>query len=89
MQKSIHTREYADMCKILRVVRVEAGLTQRDLAARLGLPHSVIAKIETAERRIDPIELVRLLRACDTDPCATFRLILDRVPKAAKRGGRP
>lgn len=36
----------------LREQRMGAGLTQRSLAAKLGCPHTFVAKIENGERKI-------------------------------------
>jgi len=47
--------------------REAAGLTQTELARRLGKPQSYISKIETGERRIDLVELVELLEAIPVD----------------------
>ena len=41
---------------MLRALRLEKGLTQVDLAARLGLPQSYVSKYETGERRVDFVE---------------------------------
>jgi transcriptional regulator with XRE-family HTH domain len=48
---------------LLRQVRLEAGLRQQDLAARLGVPQSLISRAETGERRLDVIELRRICQA--------------------------
>jgi predicted transcriptional regulator len=49
---------------ILRIARKKAGLSQRELAARAGVPQSTIARIETGE--IDPRNstLDRVLSEC-------------------------
>ena len=57
MAKSIHSREYAVFRRLLRRVRADAGVTQAELASRLGVPQSRIAKVELGERRLDVIEL--------------------------------
>lgn len=41
----------------LREARQEAGLTQVEAAARLGVPQTFISRVELGERRIDPLEL--------------------------------
>lgn len=41
---------------LLREVRGEAGLRQGDLAERLGVPQSVLSKIEAGERGLDLLE---------------------------------
>ena len=48
---------------LLRVVRLEAGLRQTDLAKRLGLPQSFISKYESGERRLDLPELREVCKA--------------------------
>ncbi|HEX8004462.1 MAG TPA: helix-turn-helix transcriptional regulator [Mycobacteriales bacterium] len=51
---------------LLRYARRRAGLTQRALAERAGVPQSYVARVESS--RADPTvsSLSRLLRACGT-----------------------
>ena len=46
---------------LLREVRMEAGLTQEEVASRLGRPQSFVSKYETGERRLDVLELRQIL----------------------------
>ena len=48
---------------MLRDARTSAGLTQYDLADRLGRPQSFISKYEAGDRLLDVIELLAVLRA--------------------------
>ncbi len=48
--------------------RRQAGLTQRDLAERLGKPPSLVAKVETGERGLDLVEFVASARALNLGP---------------------
>lgn len=64
----------------LRAARDAAGLTQRDLARRLQVPHSWIAKVETGERRIDLIEFCWFMRGCGTDPIGVFTRVAQQIP---------
>lgn len=57
MRKSIGTREQEILQNLLKRCRVEAGLTQRDLAARLGTGPSRISEYENGERRMDLVQL--------------------------------
>src|SRR5262245_51555678 len=85
MEKSTHTTEYAVVRAELKAAREAAQLSQRALAARLGVPHSWIAKVEAGERRIDVIELSWYLAACDRDACHVLA-DLGRKVTALRRG---
>ena len=65
---------------MLRQWRIEANLTQRALAGRLGKVHSFIFKVEAGERRIDPVEFVTWVRACGVDPVAAIKSLAAVVP---------
>jgi len=47
--------------------RNRAGMTQADLARELGRPQSFVSKYETAERRLDPIEFVKITQLLKAD----------------------
>ena len=48
---------------MLKKVRLEAGMTQKQIATKMGRPQSFIAKVEGLERRLDIVEFLDL---CDT-----------------------
>jgi transcriptional regulator with XRE-family HTH domain len=85
MRKSVHTAEYETLRDELRSAREAAGLSQRDLAAALDVPHSVVAKIESGERRVDVIELCWILSACRADVEAALGRIARTVSRAPQR----
>lgn len=45
---------------ILKGFRLERGLTQTELAERLGKPQSYISKFESGERKLDFVEVMEL-----------------------------
>lgn len=47
---------------MLRAVREEAGLSQKELADALGLEQTIVSKIEHGIRRLDLLELDELCR---------------------------
>jgi len=49
-------------------MRLDAGLTQRQFAARLGREQSFVSRLEKGERRIDLLEWVWLCQALGRDP---------------------
>ncbi len=52
----------------LKETRMEAGLTQVEVARMLGRPQSFISKVETRERRVDFLELQVLARIYGKSP---------------------
>jgi transcriptional regulator with XRE-family HTH domain len=56
--RSDDLREYYEsvLSKLIEV-RVESGLTQREVSLRLGMAHSFMNKCESGERAIDIAEL--------------------------------
>lgn len=65
MKKTIHTNEYALLVALLRDARESVGLTQFELASRLGTTQSLVSKIERGERRLDLVELKAWCDAID------------------------
>ena len=49
----------------LRALREDAGLTQVQLAERLGKPQSYVSKVELGDRTLDFLEVREYCRACD------------------------
>ena len=68
MRKTIYTGEYQALVLWLRAQRVARGMTMRDLAEILDVPHSFIGKVETRERRIDLVEFIAICRALSVSP---------------------
>lgn len=57
MQKAIGTPEQEVLQELLKTCRQEAGLTQRELAARLNTIHTRIGGYERGQRRMDLVQL--------------------------------
>lgn len=51
----------------LREARRQAGLTQAEVAGRLGKPQSFVAKCENGERRVDIVELLAFATLYNVD----------------------
>ena len=62
MVKSIQTKEYAYFVQKLRKARMEAGLTQAEVAKKLRRPQSHISNVESGQQRVDVIELQRFAK---------------------------
>jgi len=63
------TSRYVDRLagNLLRLVRAEREMTQRDLAAAAGVPQSTIARIESGARQPSLPVLARILAAVDLE----------------------
>lgn len=76
MAKAQHARRYRQLPGLLRQLRADAALTQRQLAGRLGIAHVAVHKSETGDRRVDVAEFMDWCLACGVDPAdalATLR----------------
>jgi transcriptional regulator with XRE-family HTH domain len=61
--------------KLLKGARLDAGLTQVEVAAKLRVPQSYIAKIEQGERKISFIETLDLCKALGIDARDLIKLL--------------
>jgi hypothetical protein len=77
MPKSQHNPAYRPIPPFLRHLRERATLTQRALGQRLRRPQSWIYNCETANRRVDVAEFAQWCRACEVDPIAALRELLE------------
>ena len=70
MEKTQHTSAYKRLTAALRKARADAGLTQAEVAEKLGLYASFVSKVESGERRLDVVEKVLQHDPADIDPMA-------------------
>ena len=67
MKKNIRLDQQKSLLVLLRGIRVDAGLTQSELASRLSRDQTFVSKYETGERRLDILELRDVCRALSVD----------------------
>ena len=60
---------------VLRRLREERGITQREMAARLGCAQSQVSKTESGERQLPLIETYLYSDALGMD----YRVLIDRI----------
>ncbi len=77
MRSSIHSPAYAALRELLVAARRTAGLSQEDVARRLGRPQSFVAKYEGGERKLDVIEFIALAGALEQDPVQLFESLVE------------
>jgi transcriptional regulator with XRE-family HTH domain len=74
--KSVHSPGQAALCGLLIEARDRAGLTQQQLAKRLGKHQSFVAKYEGGERRVDVLEFLAIARAIGEDPVMLLKALI-------------
>jgi len=79
MKKTIHSDDYQILVTWLKSSRHKKGLSMRELADKLGVPHSWIGKVEQMERRLDVVEYMRLCQCIGIDPVEGIALIQARM----------
>lgn len=84
MPKTIFGGDHRHLVAVLVEARQASGLTQADLAARVGKDQSFVSIIERGQRRVDVIEFVALARAMDADPTQLFDSVMKRLSGVLK-----
>ena len=74
--RSVYTAAYQRMLRALRKARIDAGLTQVEVAKKLKRPQSFVSNCESGERRVDLIEAWEFAQLYD---CS----VLDFLPKVS------
>ena len=82
MAKTIRSEGHEALRRALIKARRMAGLSQAELAARLHAQQSLVARIESGQRRVDVVELVVLARALRVEAAALLA-----VAEAATEAG--
>lgn len=67
---SIYLEQYQAIIARLVQARKDAGLTQVELAERLGQRQTFVSKYELGERRLDVAEFIEISKAIGADPFA-------------------
>jgi transcriptional regulator with XRE-family HTH domain len=73
LPKSLYSETYSRFLGLLREARLKSGLTQIELAKRLGRPQSFVSKCESGERRIDVAEFLAFCRVIGIDAASAVR----------------
>lgn len=80
MAGTVHTDAYRKLLNALVEARCAAGLSQANLAKKLGKPASFVGKYELGERRLDVIELLVVLKVLGYAPEELLASLSDDIP---------
>jgi transcriptional regulator with XRE-family HTH domain len=64
MPVSLYQAEYQALRKLMRSIRMKAGLTQAQMAEALGVGQSYVSKLERGENFVDVLLYARWCAAC-------------------------
>lgn len=73
MAKTIHDERYKRLVSQLRECRIAAGLSQVQVAERLGVTQSFVSDCENGERRIDVVEFLDLIKMYGANACEVLK----------------
>lgn len=76
--------DYRSIIETIKAVRTERGISQRELARRLGKPPSFVNKIEQLERRLDVLEFIAIAQALGIAPDKLIARLTDNLPEHVK-----
>ena len=79
MPKTIFTGANKVVVEAIKEARLQAGLTQAELAGRIGKDQSHISLIEGSQRRLDLVEFRELAKALGRDPVEFFAEISSKL----------
>ena len=93
MAQSTHNPDYQLLLTVLKAARRRAGVSQIDLAERLGNTQTFVSKCERGERRIDAVELVEFAEALGVSPLGLLSEYLEQraarlQPKSRKSSAK-
>ena len=83
----VFSNEYTVIREVIVEARKEAGITQRQLALRIGKTPSHLSLIERGQRRIDVLELYYISQHIDLDFVIMARRIAERMQKQGYGSG--
>ncbi|MEP1327089.1 helix-turn-helix transcriptional regulator [Pseudophaeobacter sp.] len=81
MPKTLGDARQKALVTFIKMKRKEAGLNQVDVAKRLKVQQSLVARVESGQRRIDVVEFIQLADILDFDPSEAIRDLMSVDPK--------
>ena len=76
---TLYKKENELLTKMMREMRIAAGLTQAACAEALGKPQSFVSKVEGGSQRVDLIQLREYCNVCDTSLTAFVKRFESRL----------
>lgn len=76
MPRTLGDSRHEALIKFIVQKRKEAGMNQTELAKRMKVYQSLIARLESGERRVDVVELIKLGEVLEFDASLAVRELM-------------
>ncbi len=80
MPKTVFSGAHEHLVELLVRARRKAGLTQTQLAERIGKDQKFISLIERGQRRVDVLEFYVLAKAMGLEPVRLYGELVRKLP---------
>jgi transcriptional regulator with XRE-family HTH domain len=80
MKKKVYIAQRGRLVSLLREIRIEAGLTQTELAERIERDQTFVSKYESGQRRLDVLEVREICQVVGV----TLEEFVKRLERALK-----
>src|SRR5512138_466365 len=87
MRDTLRSPRQIELRNLLLRQRTDRGVTQSELARRLGRPQSFVAKYEGGERRLSVIEFIDIAEALQIRPAELFEQLNDILKSSGQQEG--
>ena len=79
--KALRSPAARAVAAVIAQARARRGISQRELAALLKRPHSVIGMIESNQRQVNVPEFIAIAEALEVDPADLFRQLMRELAR--------
>lgn len=76
MAKTLGSGRHKALISLLIEAREKAGLTQTELAEKIGEYQSFVARLESGQRRVDVVEFLELAEVLGFDGCEILQSLM-------------
>lgn len=79
MPKTIFSGDNEVLVELLKEARQRSGLTQTELASRIGKDQSFVSLVEGSQRRVDVIEFCAIAKTLGVNPQDLLGRLVERL----------
>ena len=79
--KALRSPAARAVAALIAQARARRGISQRELAALLKRPHSVVGMIESNQRQVNVPEFIAIAEALEVDPADLFRQLMRELAR--------